>query len=241
MKRAQDQGVVVILWDAENKFSAERFDTHFKGRSEDLLITRSKMILEGGDQIEKLVHAVMDEDPDARILIVWDSVGGTLSKSEGENSLLEGKQLAGAPKDNGQVMRAFVRLIEQYKDKENNKERIAVFLINQVYANIGSVGSTESGGVKVQFHSSIILQLTRKADLNKQKDGVMIKTGIVSRAKVKKNHLFEGEYSVAELDLVFTAGGISLLSEKKTKKVKDKNASSDWGDTTDNVVEETDE
>lgn len=236
MKRAQDQGVVVILWDAENKFSAKRFDNHFKGCSQDLLITTSKMILEGADQIEKLVHAIMEQAPDSKILIVWDSVGGTLAKNEGENSLLEGKQLASAPKDNGQAIRGLVRLMEQYKDKEKNKERIAVLLINQLYANIGSVGSTEAGGVKVYYYSSIILQLSRKSDLNKQVKGVNVKTGIVTRAKVKKNHLFEGEFSVAELDLVVSAGGISLLSEKKTKKKVD--PSSDWSDEAPVLLEE---
>jgi RecA/RadA recombinase len=239
MSRAQQQGVVVILWDAENKFSAKRFDTHFGGSSEDILITTSKMILEGADQVEKLVHAIKEQDPQSKILIVWDSVGGTLAKNEGENSLLEGKQLASAPKDNGQAMRAFVRLMEQYKDKVNNKEQIAVFLINQLYANIGSVGSTESGGVKVQYYSSIILQLSRKSDLNKIQKGTKIKTGIVSRAKVKKNHLFDGEFSVAELDIVVSAAGISLLSEKKIKK-DDSKQSSGWDDnSSEDLIEES--
>lgn len=241
MKRAQDQGVIVILWDAENKFSAHRFDHHFKGNSQEILITTSKMILEGADQVEKLVHAIMAQNPDQRILLVWDSVGGTLAKNEGENSLMEGKQLASASKENGAAMKAFVRLMEQYKDRENNKERIAIFLINQLYANIGSVGSTEAGGVKVQYHSSIILQLSRKSDLNKISKGVKIKTGIVSRAKVKKNHLFDGEYSVAELDIVVGAGGISLLSEKKIKEPKN-SSSSGWDDAaSEEMIEEGDD
>lgn len=239
MKRAQDQGVIVILWDAEGKFSAKRFDQHFKGNSEEVLITTSKMILEGCDQVEKLVHGAFQLYPNHKILIVWDSVGGTLAKNEGENSLMAGKQLASAPKDNGQAMRAFVRLMEQYKDKERNKDRIAVFLINQLYANIGSVGSTESGGVKVQYYSSIILQLSRKSDLNKIQKGTKIKTGIVSRAKVKKNHLFDGEYSVAELDIVVSAAGISLLSEKKIKK-GDAKQSSGWDDnSSEDLIEES--
>ena len=90
-------------------------------------------------------------------------------------------------------------------------------LINQSYANIGSVGQKESGGQGVEYFSSIILQLSRKSDLNRVMKGVKVKTGIVSRAKVKKNHLFEGEFSVAEMDIVVTAGDINRLSEKKIK------------------------
>lgn len=238
MKAAQDQNVLVILWDAENKFSAHRFDHYFHGVSDQLLITTSKMILEGGDNVEKLISAAKEQDPFCKILIVWDSVGGTLAANEGEDSLTNSKQMAAASKENGAVLRGWIRLMEKYKNKETNEENIAVLLINQVYANIGSVGQKESGGQKIEFYSSIILQLTRKEDLTKIKDGMKIKTGIVSRAKVKKNHLFEGEYSIAELDLVVSAGGIDLLSKKKIKGSVGKTS---WEDPGNGELEEVDE
>lgn len=216
-KCAQDQGYQVLLWDTENKFNKTRFDKYFKGNSEDLLITSSRMILEGGDQIEKMVHGFMEEYPDKKLLLIWDSVGATLAKNSAQDSLLDGKQLASEAKENKSVLRALIRLMEQYKNRETNEERIAVLLINQSYANIGSVGQKESGGQGVEYFSSIILQLSRKSDLNRVMKGVKVKTGIVSRAKVKKNHLFEGEFSVAEMDIVVTAGDINRLSEKKIK------------------------
>jgi RecA/RadA recombinase len=228
MKNAQDQGVLVILWDAENKFMASRYDKYFGGDSSQLLITTSKMILAGGNQIEKMVHAAKEQDPDIKILIVWDSVGGTLAANEEENSLGNSKQMAAASKENAQVMRALVRLMEKYKNKETNEETIAGLLINQVYANIGAPGQKESGGQKVEFFSSIILQLTRKSDLTKVRDGVKRKIGIVTRAKVKKNHLFDGEDSIAELDLIITAGGIKLLKDIKVKN-------EDWTDSDEEV------
>lgn len=221
MKQAQEQGIVVILWDAENKFSAHRFDKYFKGDSTKLFLTTSKLILEGGAQIEKLINATKEVKPDAKILVVWDSVGGTLPKNEGDDSLDDSKQLASASKENGTVLRGLVRLMEKHKNKETNEESIGVLLINQVYANIGSHGDKESGGQKVEYYSSVILQLTRKQDLAQIKAGVKYKTGIVTRARVKKNHLSNLEASVAELDLVITAGGIDLLSNKKTKKKDD--------------------
>ena len=243
MKSAQDDGVYVILWDAENKFSPTRFDKYFLGNSKKLLVVPSKMILIGADQIEALVNAIMNNKPNAKILIVWDSVGGALPKNEGHDESAEdkknkgfrgSKQMAAAAKENGQVLRGFVRLMEKYKDKQTNEERIGVLLINQSYANIGAPGQKESGGSKVEYFSSLILQLTRKKDLTKTRDKVKRKIGIVTRAKVKKNHLFDGEDSVAELDLLVTAGGIRLASEAKLK------AEDGWDESEDGDVEELD-
>lgn len=218
MKLAQDQGVLVILLDVEGKFSTKRFDNYFGGDSSQLVIATSRMILEGGNEIERIIHSAKEQDQNIKILVVIDSIGGALAVNEGEDSLGAGKQMAAAAKENGQVMRAFVRLMEKYKNNETNEETIAALLINQTYANLGSPGQKESGGQKVEYFSSLILQLTRKQDLTKVKDGVKRKVGIVTRAKVKKNHLFDGEDSIAELDLVITAGGIDLLSKQKVKK-----------------------
>lgn len=220
MKEAQDKGHIVILWDAENKFSAARFDKYFKGDSNQLLVVTSKVILSGGDLVSSYVRSALKEYPDRKVLIVWDSVGGTLSTAEDVKNLRESRQMAIAAKENGQVLHAWVNLMEEFKNRETNEERIGGLLINQTYANIGSVGQKESGGQKVEYYSSIILQLTRKGDLNKQRDGIKRKVGILTRAKVKKNHLFDGEDSIAELDLEVTAGGISVAS-KKLKESED--------------------
>lgn len=218
MKAAQDQGHIVILWDSENKFSKARFDKYFHGSSDDLLCVTSRMILDGGDMLINLIDSCMEHYPDRKILVVWDSVGGTISSGASAKNLRDPKQMAMEAKENGQVVKALVAMMEEYKNKETGEEKIAVLLINQVYANIGSPGQKESGGQKVEFHSSLILQLTRKSDASKEKDGKKYKTGIVTRAKVKKNHLFEGEYSIAELELLITAGGISVFTQKKKKK-----------------------
>lgn len=218
MSLAQAAGHIVILWDSENKFSATRFDKYFGGHSDQLLTVTSKMILEGGTMVEFLIKSTMEMYPNKKILVVWDSVGGTLSKSEGVKDLKDTMQMAEASKENGRVIRGLVRLMEEYKDKQTGEEKIAVLLINQSYAQINSPGQKESGGQKVEFFSSLILQLTRKADLNKTKDNVKYRIGIVTRAKVKKNHMFDGDSSVAELDLQVTAGGIQLHVAKEKDK-----------------------
>lgn len=210
MKEAQDQGVFVIFWDAEKKFSSKRFDAHFGGSSAELGWIGSKMVLEGGEQVERFIHGAKAQNPNCKILIVWDSVGGTLAKNEEEGSLDSTKQMASAAKENGAVVRALVRIMEKYKNKKTNEDTIAALLINQTYANIGSPGQKESGGQKVEYHSSIIIQLTRTGDLFTTRKGEKYKRGIATKARVKKNHLFDGELTIAELRLEVTAGGIKV-------------------------------
>jgi len=210
MKRAQDQGYIVILWDAEGKFSADRFDDYFHGQSEDLLVVTNKMILEGSDLVDAYIHSMRELYPQKKILVVWDSVGGTLPTAEFTKSKRESRQMAEASKENAIVCRGFVQLMEQYRDSETGEYTIGVLLINQTYANIGAPGQKESGGQKVEYFSSLIIQLVRKKDLFKQKDGVKMKMGITARARMKKNHLFTGEGSIAQIDLDITAGGVAV-------------------------------
>jgi RecA/RadA recombinase len=210
MKRAQDQGHIVILWDSESKFDPTRFDEYFNGSSKDLLVDTSKMILEGGDMVDFLVHAAKELYPNKKILIVWDSVGGTVAKGEWTKSKRETKQMAEASKDNGTIMRGFIQLMEQYKNPKTGKYTIGVLLINQVYANIGAPGYIESGGQKVEYFSSLIVQLTRKADLFRMRGKVKRKVGLTTRARVKKNHLFSAEDTIAEMLLDITAGGVTV-------------------------------
>ncbi len=219
MKQAQDQGHLVLLWDAEQKFSMRRFENYFGGNAKELLVVTSKMISEGADMVEALVHSAMEKMPDKKILIVWDSVGGSLPKSEKGKSKRDSRQMAEAAKENGQVVRGFVMLMEEYRDREKNEERIGVLLINQVYSNIGAPGQVESGGQKVAYHSSLIVQLTRTADLFKTRDKIKRKVGIRTKMRVKKNHLFDGEDTIAEMLLDITAGGISVSASDPAHKL----------------------
>lgn len=242
MTLAQSQGVQVILWDPEDKFSSTRFDHHFGGKSEELLMVTSKVILEGADMVHAYVKAFFEAYPDKKIFLVWDSVGGSIAKGEHTKSLREANQMAEAAKENGKAVRAFVSMMEDYRNKETGAHRMGVLLINQTYANIGAPGQKESGGQKVEFHSSLILQLTRKSDLFKIRDKVKRKIGIATKARVKKNHLFDSEDTIAEMVLDISAGGITvnskdpaqnLLPESLRNKNSDIEELSDedpWGD-----------
>lgn len=219
MKFAQDAGTLVILWDSERKFAPNRFDTKIGGKSDQLLVVDTNNIIDGANAIAKFVHAAKEMNPDIKILIVWDSVGASLNSSEDREEEEEySKQPGISAKENTYAIKKFNKLINRYRNKTTGKETISTLIINQTYASIGMGAPTqiEKGGNELYYLSSVIIQLSRKKDLTRVKSGEKYKYGIVSRAKVKKNHLFDGNECIAEMDLVVSADGIHLANDIKS-------------------------
>lgn len=212
MASAQKSGHLVIILDSEDKMDAARFEKHFGGKPEDLILIKTNEILQGGEKVRKVVIATKDKYPDAKILFVWDSVGGSQSRSHAERELDSEKH--GQPgqdaKENGQVMKMLVALINKYPDS------IAVVLANQVYAKIGFMahGDQESGGKKIEFHSSLIIQLKRVKTLTKVSKGRRVKYGCLSKAIVSKNHLSQTDTSLHELTFQITASGAKVSDDQ---------------------------
>ncbi len=202
---AQKNDWLVILWDAEDKFDANRLRVQFGGDPDRLLLIKTNEILQGGEKVRKFVNVAKAKYPNAKILICWDSVGGSQSRSHAERELDNEKhaQPGQDAKENGSVMKMLVSLFNKYPDS------ISVILANQVYAKIGFMqhGDKESGGKKVAYHSSVIIILKRIKVLTKQVNKVKMKYGIITRATVQKNHISQGENSVHQLDFEITAKG----------------------------------
>lgn len=208
---AQKSGAQVIYWDSEDKIDTNRIKT-FGGTPEDILLIKSNEILKGAELARKYIHAVKEQVPDAKILFVWDSVGGSQSRSHAERDLDSEKhaQPGQDAKENGSVMKVLVALINKYPDS------IAVYLANQTYAKIGFMqkGDAAAGGTKIEYHSSFIVMLKRIKVLTKVVKGVTTKYGIITRATATKNHLSQGQTSVHQLDFTVTADGSTLAEDQ---------------------------
>jgi RecA/RadA recombinase len=216
MKAAQQQNVLVVLWDAEGKFDSVRFKEKIGGDPSQIAVAPSRNILEGVQQVVAYIKAAKEMNPDQKILIVWDSVGASINSAEDEENDDYSKQPGVTAKEVSWGIRRFNQLMEKHRD-ENGNYTIAILCINQVYANIGSVGFKQKGGAELEYLSSLILEMSRKATLTRTKNRQKIKYGITTVARVKKNHLFGGDDCVAELDLVVSATGIELATEAKKK------------------------
>ena len=223
MKAAQFSGTVVILWDSENKFDMQRF-LEMGGAPEFLLITKSKNIIRGIRDVIRYIKETKGQNPDIKILVVWDSVGATLNNAEDSDDDDDedaeddySKQPGVTAKEVSWGIRRLNKNVEKFRKPETGEHTISILCINQVYANIGSVGWKEKGGEALYYMSSLILQLSRKKELQRIQNQQKLKFGIVSRAKVRKNHLFSGRECVAEMDLVVSADGIQLATDVKSK------------------------
>lgn len=210
MVDAQKSGVQVIMWDSEDKLDTSRLSS-MGGNPGELLLAKTNEILKGGELIRKFIIAVKEQDPNAKILIVWDSAGGSQSRSHAERELDSEKhaQPGQDAKEIGQVMKMFVSLINKYPDS------LAIYIANQTYAKIGFMmhGDAASGGAKLEFHSSFIVFLKRVKVLTKVIKGAKVKYGIITRATVTKNHLSQGKTSVHQMDFEVTANGYSASEE----------------------------
>ncbi len=207
---AQASGAQVVVWDSEDKFDTKRL-TIMGGKPEDILLVKTNEILKGGELVRKYITAIKEQVPDAEILVIWDSAGGSQSRSHSERELDSEKhaQPGQDAKEIGSVMKTLVALINKYPDS------IAVYIANQTYAKIGFMmkGDAASGGAKLEYHSSMIVFLKRIKILTKTVKGVVNKYGIITRATATKNHLSPGKTSVHQMDFEVTATGYSAAGE----------------------------
>lgn len=210
MAWAQQQGVYVVLWDTEKKFDKTRFEKHFGGKAEDLNVVATTIIRKGAGAMLKYVNTIKEMDPKAKILLVHDSVGGSVSRARAEIEIDDEKnsQPATEAVENSNYMRHVIATFDKYPAS------IALLLINQMTDRIGPMpGKSRSGGNKISFHSSMIIEMTRVQDLTKVTKGVKVKTGIISRAKIAKNHLSLTEDSVHEMRIKVTAKGWEYVGD----------------------------
>jgi RecA/RadA recombinase len=205
---AQKSGAQTIVWDSEDKLDTGRI-ANMGGKPENILLAKTNEILKGGELVRKYIIAIKDQDPNAKILVVWDSAGGSQSRSHAERELDNERhaQPGQDAKEIGTVMKMIVALINKYPDS------IAVYIANQTYAKIGFMmkGDAASGGSKLEFHSSGIVFLKRIKVLTKKVKGAEVKYGIITRATVYKNHLSRGKTSIHKMDFTVTADGYSAL------------------------------
>lgn len=209
---AQQKGVQCIKLDSEDKFDVHRYKKEYGGDPESLFLIKTNETLRGGEMIRKFVTAIKDADPAAKVLINWDSVGGSQSRSHAERELDDEKhaQPGQDAKENAQVMKMLVSLMNKYPDT------IAVYLANQVYDKIGFMqkGVRSSGGKKVEFFSSLRIQLKRVKILTKTVNKTKVKYGIITKATVIKNHLSQTTVSVYEKQFTVTAAGYQSCDEE---------------------------
>jgi len=183
MIQAQKDGLYVVLVDTEKKFSMERYEK-MGGKPGDINAIFPPNLEQAFVGIDEYINIIFAHDPNAKIFIAFDSLGGTPSQVETEADMDEKTQLASAAKVIARWLRVFVQKLYN--------SNITLLFINQTYAKIGGHGYGNKGGDAAEYFSSVIIQLARVSDYIRMVKGERIKDGIVVKARMTKNHLRSG-------------------------------------------------
>jgi RecA/RadA recombinase len=204
-----EEPINVILIDTEGKFSEARF----RGMGGD----PAKLFRIGATTLEDVffginetLNVIYSEDEDAKVLIVLDSLGGTPSATEAEADADESIQLATAAKVIKRNLRVFV-------PKWLSRKDIAMIVINTNYANIGSVGRSNSGGDGAEFASAFIVQLSRVSNLTYDEGDSKVQEGIITQASVTKNHLQTKATALKQIQYEVYAYEVKAIDKFKLK------------------------
>ena len=204
MRKAQEQGVVIILADTERKTT--------KTRLKQWGVDPSKILLVRGNTLEDMYQGIDDYlattqeiDPNAKILLIIDSLGNTVSESEAESSIRDSIQMGRRANVNN---RAFSRLVPRLGKK------IAMLVINQTYDNMGSPGKTNKGGKNKDFYCAITFQTSRIGWLEGQVKGEKVRKGAKVKWNVYKNHLIDNDKLLGkQFEIDITGAGMALKGE----------------------------
>jgi len=217
MLAAQKAGFKILLWDSEDKADMVRFQ-RLGGVAADVLLIITNEIIVGGQLVKDFINALKSDDPDCKILVIWDSIGGGVSRTNAEINRLKKKhsQPGQEAKENGQVVKDIVTMMNIYPDS------ICVYMANQTYAKIGFMqkGDKAKGGDGVEFFSSVIVFMKRLKVLTKTVGGQLVKTGIITEATVTKNHLSRADDSVYKMRFEVTSRGMKK-SDFEFKKAEE--------------------
>lgn len=204
---AQKQGMLTILIDTEKKFDFERFKM-MGGDAENLGLISCSTVEDGFAGLFNFLDVINAKEENAKVFIVWDSIGGTPSRAEAEKEYGDKNQLAAAAK----IIKENLRLLAvRFEDHPN----IGLLLINQMYANIGSPGYTNSGGKGPDYHCAIIMQLKRFANHIVTVKGEKYKAGIDTEATITKNHMMGSDKSLYKVKFRVKAYEVQDLSKLK--------------------------
>lgn len=198
------RGGVAVLLDSEFAFDEDRAARMGLAR-EDLLLAQPETVEDAIRLIEKSIKAIREETPDALATIVWDSVGGTPTKSDIEGEFGDSKAFGGHAKMMSQAMRRIAGQV--------SKENIALVIVNQNKEVIETgpfAGSAETSTMiarrPLQFHASTIIDMRKAQELRvsaTDKDSPAY--GILSRAKITKNKC-SNPFGKAEIKVRFDTG-----------------------------------
>ena len=184
LKEAQTQGYYSMMVDSENAYDP-KFAMHLGIDPKNLIYAAPETLEECFQVIEDTILAIRETDKDTPIVVVYDSIAVSPSKSEYEAETYEGNNMVGAirAKSTGACLRKINPLMRKHK--------VALVVINQIRNKIGvmygSPDTAAAGGKSLEYYLGVNLKCisNKTSDLIKDEDKNVI--GIQGKLRNTKN------------------------------------------------------
>ena len=215
---AQQQEVITILIDVEKKFSYKRF-VDMGGKRELLEVISEPTIEENFNVLETYQKAIHQEYPEAKILVIYDSISVGSTRSDMAKSTLDAQVMADQAKVLKRMLRRQVVLCAEC--------HCAFVAINQMYGNPNPAAHgapTMAGGKGLEYAKALSISFKKYGKLPpKTVLGVAYERGIITKILMTKNHLQQGDLSLSEVLIHITADKMVVAAvTKKGKGAKTK-------------------
>ena len=202
MKAAQDQGIAILYVETENKTTTKDLQD-WGVDPEQVMLVKAAVAEEAFTKMFALWDSFVKAYPDDRLLVVFDSIGNTVSRHDMQLDMMtENSKPGGKGKTNRSGVNAMVARMARGK--------VAGLIINYTYDNMGSPGKTNAGGKSLNFFSSATYQTSRKGWLERTVKGEKIRYGAKVQWRQFKNHINKTNPGPKVIELDITKDGMTL-------------------------------
>ena len=202
LKEAQAQGYYSMMVDSENAYNPE-FATHLGIDPKNLIYSAPETLEDCFQVIEDTIVAIRETDKDTPIVIVYDSLAVSPSKSEYEAANYDGNNMLGAirAKSTGACLRKMNPLMRKYK--------VALVIINQIRNKVGvmygSPDTAAAGGKSLEYYLGVNLKCISNKTSDLLKDDNKNVIGIQGKVRNTKNKC-SIPFKECEFELLFNKG-----------------------------------
>lgn len=224
--QAQKQGVLPVMVITEGKVDWDRAKEMGFDKNSAIVEENLEYLEDVFKFIDKILADVEMGELPKDTLILWDSVGNTLSKDE----VIVNKD--GTTEKKATMMKAAKVITENLRvlsHKVSNTRKISypksvgVMIINQAYTRPptfigGKPALVPYGGDAIWFRSSLVLKTARTKKLTASIDKSKIGFGIISKITVDKNHVTNLAHSG---EFIITSDAVIPNEAKALKEYKD--------------------
>ena len=198
----QKLGGIAVFFDTESAVSREFFQA-IGINLDDLLYLQLDTVEDIYKTIDNIISEIRNKDKQRLVTIVIDSLTSAKCEAELENDDYEIKGYSThKARINSASLKRFTSLIAL--------QNIALVITSQLRQNVGAFGFgdpyvTSSGGMALQFYSSVRIRLKKIGRLSRTRKGVKEIIGVKARAIVNKNRLGP-PHRQADFDIYFDSG-----------------------------------